>query len=244
MAYRLAGRFGYDRQFPFRVTVHPDKMHAPTHWLKPRRIFVNSMGDLFHEQVHDETIFEVFDEASHNRRHTYLFLTKRPERMRDWFEKYSKRFWQYHAPGEPEKAAPWPDPQFWLGVTAENQKMADKRIPILLDIPAAVRFVSVEPMLEPIDLRYSTFNGADSLDSLEGIHWVICGAETGPGKRPFSNDWAVKLWAQCQRAGVPYFFKKDAIGCTAFLPPGMKHHGQWRELPGQKHTCEVCNEHK
>jgi len=99
-------------------------------------------------------------------------------------------------------------PNVGMGVTVENQAMADKRIPLLLKIPARMRFVSVEPMLGPVDLQYAAFNGADSLTSLEGIDWVICGAETGPQARIMKTEWAYSLRDQCRVAGVPFFFKK------------------------------------
>jgi len=104
----------------------------------------------------------------------------------------------------------WPLPNVWLGVTAENQEMADKRIPILLQIPAAVRFVSVEPMLGPVDLDSYLIVGTDHPGSImrKGIDWVICGGETGPDARPVHPDWVRNLRDQCQASGVPFFFKQ------------------------------------
>lgn len=98
-------------------------------------------------------------------------------------------------------------PNVWLGVTAENQARADERIPDLLATPAARRFVSVEPMLGPVDLAYTCFNGADSFGTMPGIDWVIAGPETGPGKRPCDPAWIRDLYEQCRAAGVPFWDK-------------------------------------
>lgn len=180
-----------------------DRLHQPSHWRKPRRVFVCSMGDLFHGSIPSRWIMEVFEAITlGNRRHTYLILTKRAGRMRDWFADNQERFWHYHAPDQPPRpyvSAPWPDPCLWLGVTVCDQLEADHLIPCLLATPAAVRWVSIEPMLGPIKLP-------------QGLDWVVCGAETGPGKRPMDLDWARSLRDQCAAANVPFFFKKDSSG--------------------------------
>jgi protein gp37 len=221
MANRLQGRFGYPAGDPFRVIWHPDKLKKPTHWRKPRRIFVISMGDLFHKDVPDEYIWKVFEEATcGNRRHTYMFLTKRPERMRDWFLANQHRFWNFKQ--GPYVTAPWPDPCIWLGVTVENQARADERIPVLMSIPAAVHFVSVEPMLGKVDLvRWMNITyGWDWHSLIKGeaehggkrpkiIDWVIAGPETGPKVRPCKAEWIENLGRQCKSAGVPFFDKRD-----------------------------------
>lgn len=112
----------------------------------------------------------------------------------------------------------------WLGTSVENQEQADERIPHLLGIPAAVRFLSCEPLLGRVDLQYSCFNGADSLQSLEGIHWVICGGESGPNARPMHPDWARSLRDQCQAAGVPFHFKQwgEWLPWMDFLDVGVE----------------------
>lgn len=184
MANRLRGRYGYPADDPFRVTFHPDKLGQPLKWKKPKRIFVCSMGDLF--AAHFDTIRKVLTQPKtpSGKKHTYMILTKRPLRMLEFYSTY-----------------PWyteDNQNIWLGVTAENQAMADERIPVLLQIPAAVRFVSVEPMLEPVDIRPWIY----------ALDWVICGAETGPGARPMKLEWARDLRDQCKAAGVPFFFKK------------------------------------
>jgi protein gp37 len=139
MSKRLAGRCGYPADEPFKVTIHPDKIDEPLKWKKPRRVFVCSMSDLFHKDVPMSIITYVLRMARSCEGHTFMILTKRPARMKE-------------AIREMVSWGMWPVPNIWLGVTAENQEQADERIPILLDTPAAVRFVSVEPMLGPVEL--------------------------------------------------------------------------------------------
>ena len=210
MANRLRGRCGYPADDPFRVTFHPDRLEQPLKWKKPRKIFVCSMGDLFHREVVAEgTIMKIFYTMMDAGQHQYLLLTKRPRHMRlalDCFFDGSQ-----------------PPENWWLGVTAENQKCADARIPVLLQIPAAVKFVSVEPMLGYVDLERLCYeNGVCEIDALHGSHgvirphrgsntsldWVICGGETGPGARPMKKEWVYGLRDQCVNADVPFFFKK------------------------------------
>ena len=201
MATRLAGRYGYPKSDPFRPgAFHPEEIKKPSKWKKPRRIFVCSMGYIFHERVAPGDLCDVFEMMHIYRRHTFMLLTKRPER----------------AP----KHVSWWTKNIWLGVSAENQARADERIPILLRIPAAVRFVSVEPMLGPVDIAniqkafwlYDDEYGSRIRRREDGIHWVICGGETGPGKRKMETKWATDLRDQCVAAGVPFFFKKDSNG--------------------------------
>lgn len=200
MAYRLRGRCGYPEDEPFKVTLHPERLDEPLRWKKPRKVFVCSMGDLFHEDIDDGFLCRVFDIMIVAKQHTFLILTKRPERMKDFIVRCVH--------GVPKN--------IWLGVTAENQQRADERVPILLKIPAAVRFVSVEPMLGPVNIDgYLGFNGPRRMgDGLmyywvaPKIDWVICGGETGPGARPMHPDWVRNLRDQCQDAGTPFFFKQ------------------------------------
>jgi protein gp37 len=150
MAKRLAGRCGYPSQDPFSITMHPEKLDEPDHWIKPKRIFICSMSDLFHSEVSILFIRMVLNTVKRNPHHTFMILTKRPERMEEILNHNSMFVedpnrsdgWRFNAP-----------PNLWIGVTAENQARADERIPILLQIPSAVRFVSLEPMLGPVDLR-------------------------------------------------------------------------------------------
>lgn len=186
------------------VKLVPEVLEKPLHWKRPRMIFVNSMSDLFHEAVPDEFIREVFNvmvqaSAINHNGHTFQVLTKRPHRMMYFARRYTDSM--------SNPILPY-CPRIWLGVSAENQKAADERIPLLVQTPAAVRFVSCEPMLGPVDLQYSAFNGTDSIKSLEGLHWVIVGGESGPGARPMHPDWARGLRNQCQAAGVPFLFKQ------------------------------------
>lgn len=221
MAYRLRGRCGYPEEDPFKVTLHPELLNEPLHWKKPRRVFVCSMGDLFHEDVPEDFILEVFLTMVDCPKHIFMVLTKRPKRMKDFIEKFrSKRLGISGKTIEEMKA--WPNKRIWLGVTAENQRTADERIPILLQTPAVIRFVSCEPLLGPIDLsRYKPFDGEcycqDRPDGCKprlargcpetAIDWVIVGGETGPNARPMHPDWVRSLRDQCQKAGVPFFFK-------------------------------------
>lgn len=195
IAYRLKGRYGYPKDDPFRVTFHPDRLDEPLHWKKPSRIFVCSMGDLFHEDVPMETIGKILCFARAITQHKFLFLTKRPKRMRE-------ALWAWDMNGDviEQKVD-----HLFFGVSVENQRTADERIPILLNIPCAKRFISVEPMLGPINLRWIDIQ--TKLKLLE-IHWVICGGETGPKARPMKPDWARSLKNQCRAAGVPFFFKQ------------------------------------
>jgi protein gp37 len=204
---RGIGDFGNKRQFS-EVRIHPERLGQPMRWRKPRKIFVCSMGDLFHESVPSGFIGGVYNVIQRNPWHIFQILTKRPKRMLELLGSgyYSK-----------------PLPNLWLGVTAENQAMADERIPLLLQTPAAVRFVSVEPMLGPVNLMdipwhpgRPTFPETDDLsDGRSAIHivegkridWVICGGETGPGARPMHPDWARLLRDQCVAAGVLFHFK-------------------------------------
>jgi protein gp37 len=195
-AKRICKRFGW----PWEPTFHPDRLEEPLHWKRPSRIFVCSMGDLFHPDVSDGFLFSIFgimasEEVGH---HSFFVLTKRPQRMANWLNKYV----EFEI--DPSKLFE----RVWLGVS-------DERIPILLQIPVAKRFISCEPLLEPISLRrgiyqMGTSNGIKEYGtSLEwGIDWVICGGETGPGARPMNPDWARLLRDQCQAAGIPFFFKQ------------------------------------
>lgn len=225
MSKRLAGRFGYPAKEPFSITLHEDVLNKPFEWKLPKIIFVCSMGDIFHADVPDEWIDRIFDVISQTPQHTYLILTKRPERMRqylyDLYDDVGNKKGGLYSHGRPI-------PNIWVGVTAENQEQANWRVPILMTIPAAVRFVSVEPMLSNVDLT-KLEHGGKTINALEmqgsSICWVICGAETGPRKRPMNDAWAESLRDQCVAAKVPFFFKKDSFGQTKLC--GI----EWREVP-------------
>lgn len=211
-----------------KCSVFWHRMREPQTWRKPRMVFVCSMGDLFHEDVEEENIDAIMAVMAGTPRHTYQILTKRADRMETYFsdpDRLEKIYVQWCAVNEsPEEAEAWPLPNVWLGVTAENQAAAEKRIPHLLCTPAAVRFVSVEPMLGAVDFNRVKFphGGYENvlrcdvseramvagIDKLNGVDWVIAGGESGPGARPMHPDWARSLRDQCAAANVPFFFKQ------------------------------------
>jgi protein gp37 len=216
MAKRLAGRYGYDRQDPFSLHQHHDRWLEPLGIKKPSRIFVCSMGDLFHHGVFDFYIAWVFAVMAMCPQHTFMLLTKRPDRLRGFIMDDSTYACDMRGNAYQRMAAaagidrnmdglPWPLPNVWLGVTVCNQAEAKKQIPILLETPAAKRFVSVEPMLGPVDLT-RLFPRSDS-GSADIIDWVICGGETGPRARPMHPGWPRALRDQCLDTGVPFLFK-------------------------------------
>lgn len=205
------------------VRLHPERLDQPLKWKRPRRIFVNSMSDLFHEDVPDAFIDRVFAAMALTPWHTYQVLTKRPERMRAYLSDQWTGFRQREQMSalRPDLAVIdviYPLPNVWLGVSAENQRWADARLPLLAQVPAAVRFVSCEPLLGPLDLReWLCQDGMDCRKSPwllthycpdNKMDWLIVGGESGPGARPMHPDWARSLRDQCQEAGVPYFFKQ------------------------------------
>jgi len=254
MSHRLAGRCGYPAApNQFDVTLHPDRLGKPHHWRKPRTVFVPSMGDLFHEDVPFEYIDRVIIEIMWTPRHTYIILTKRARRMQRYFADLLERLdikdrWiQYNAA---KMTGMWPIKNLWLVVSAENQEMADERTPWLLKTPAAIRGVSVEPMLGPVDLTNlpNIASNGDLFDALNWrygsrehkiyaalgccsvgrLDWVICGGESGPGARPMHPDWARGLRDQCQEAGTPFFFKQWG----AWLPYRPSTYGYYTPLEG------------
>ncbi len=203
MANRLQGRFGYPaKPNQFDVTLHASQLGTPYGWTKkPRRIFVCSMGDLYHPDVKEAWRGIVYDRIRLvYPYHTFMLLTKRPENIQQSFEAYKNKTID----------SAWPKNQrLWLGVTAENQKRADERIPVLLQIPVAVRFVSVEPMLGPVDLLGQEHIGRiHSKHEVERLDWVIAGPETGPGARECKPEWIEDLYEQCKAAGVSFFDKR------------------------------------
>jgi protein gp37 len=236
-------RFGRDFR---RVTVYPDKLQRLLDWAEsdptyswrrsrgeyrpdgpwPRMCFVCDTGDLFHEGVPMELLDRAFQGFGRQAHVVWQVLTKRPERMLEWYR----------------RQRPELPPNVWLGVTAENQEAADERIPLLLQVPAAVRFVSVEPMLGPVDLIQAcdvAIGSEHDVPAVDGIgrwlHLVICGAESGPNRRPFEVSWALSLYEQCRAAGVPYF-AKQASGLRPGVPLELPGYGvvqEWPE-PGSK----------
>ena len=271
--FRMAGRRFVKGKIP--VQLHPERLDKPLHWRQPRRVFVCSMADLFHEDVPDEFIDRVFatmalcgatrmtckwancdhdedrqltgcwmqGDGREHPRHTFQVLTKRPERMREYLSAPGRRErieevgndpeWsiQWEEPADIIASAGWPLPNVWLGVSAENQKAADQRIPILLDTPAAKRFVSCEPLLGPLDLKprprtdlcIRCGEGPDAPHDHpdgyrnKGLDWVIVGGESGPKGR-----WLVEK-------------------CKAGGPHGHPDLGQGMACPGWRPKVEAIH---
>lgn len=186
------------------VRLHPERLDQPLRWRRPRRVFVNSLSDLFHDDVPDEYIARVWAVMALAENHTFQVLTKRHGRMRALLSSWEFREALRCELGWPDLAE-WPLPNVWLGVTVEDQERADLRVPALLATPAAVRFLSCEPLLGPVTLHQDRLGGRRFLD---GIDWVIAGGESGKDARPMHPDWARSLRDQCQTAGVPFLFKQ------------------------------------
>jgi protein gp37 len=238
----------------------PKVLDQPIRWDRPRKVFVNSMSDLFHESLTNEEIAAVFGVMAAAPHHTFQVLTKRPQRMTEWFEWFRQETYDTHrkyvlAPyvanelgdgsdedqrrqhsrilsiyevqgGHAQRDIPWPLPHVWVGVSVENQAAADTRIPLLLQTPAAVRFLSCEPLLGAVDVSRWLGAGLTTRDGSERLHrddprtphtggvwdfgldWVIAGGESGPGARPMHPGWVRGLRDQCAAADVALFFKQ------------------------------------
>lgn len=226
---RFAGRAFTD------VACHPERLDQPLRWAKPRRIFVNSMSDLFHEDVPTGFIDEVFAVIALAKQHKFQILTKRPQRMLD----YCKTLGRHHETDRVSIAAKrisnetgfswrmrdegWCLPNVWLGVSVEDQATADQRIPILLDTPSAVRWVSAEPLLGDIRLgswlqrspseafvagKVTSNMPAWTRIGSTALDWVVVGGESGPKARPMHPDWVRSLRDQCAAAVVPFLLKQ------------------------------------
>jgi protein gp37 len=253
LAPRLAtmGQKGYTElpwtkpNAPKNVMTHDDRLAEPLRWKKPRRVFVNSMSDLFHEQIPDEFVNKVFAIMALARRHTFQILTKRPERMAAYA-------------GAPDRAAqigaymtldvildspelrdvegsemarwrrdgvPWPLPNAWLGTSVEDGRVLG-RVDQLRWAPATIRFLSCEPLIGPLD-------GLD----LSGIHWVIVGGESGHGHRPIKADWIREIRELSTEAGVAFFFKQ--WGGAKPKSGGRELDGRtWDEMPDVSQGCD------
>ncbi len=200
MAHRLQAMGMTRYANGFRVTLHPDLIDVPLRWRDPRLIFVNSMSDLFHEEVPLTFIRRVFATMNRCPHHTFQILTKRGKRLREIAEFLS-----------------WPT-NVWMGVSVENTKVMH-RIHDLRTVPAAIRFLSCEPLIGSIPNL-----------PLEGIHWVIVGGESGPGARPMDPAWVDNILNQCRKARVPFFFKQ--WGGVWKVRAGRLLHGRtYNEMP-------------
>jgi protein gp37 len=240
----LARRVNHQPRWTGEVRLIAEHLADPLRWRRPRRIFVNSMSDLFHEKLTNEQIAAVFGVMAACPQHTFQVLTKRANRMRWWFE-----WLETAAPGyglnklgvcvhEGTEHCPpgkrpgvtndmwhrirgneWPLPNVWLGVSVENQEAADERIPELLDTPAAIRFLSCEPLLGEVSIpsylrgtaQHSAIAAYAGLTDEPGIDWVIAGCESGPRARPCDVAWLRSLRDQCAAAGVPFFLKQAVM---------------------------------
>lgn len=201
-----------ERHFNGQVKCHRDELGRPYGWKRPRRVFVNSMSDLFHKDVPFKFIADCFTTMAQANRHTYQILTKRPERALEFFK------WNYPTDkiSREDAAKDWLEswPNVWIGTSVEDQVTADKRIPHLLKVPVAVRFLSVEPMIGPVDLTRALFTASrDPSPFVEGeaVDWVIVGGESGHGARPMNIEWARSIIEQCSDAGVMCFVKQLGV---------------------------------
>jgi protein gp37 len=201
---RFRGVPGHPFESGFDLTLRPERLEQPLAWRRPRMIFVNSMSDLFHKQVSTAFVDQVFDTMERADWHVFQVLTKRSSLMRDYLIcRYAER----PAPGH-----------IWLGVSVE-EAAAKVRIDHLRQAPAAVRFLSIEPLI-----------GAVGEMNLDGIHWVIAGGESGPGARPMHIDWAREVRNECARRDVPFFFKQ--WGGLRPKSGGRELDGrEWNEMP-------------
>lgn len=200
-----------------RINLLPERLNQPLHWRKPIRIFVNSQSDLFHKDVPDYFIAQVFAVMSVAHQHTFQLLTKRHGRMRSLlsspeFHRLVADTAPVYGGGNPDLAQDyvstnWPLPNVHIGVSVEDQKTADLRIPALLNTPAAVRWLSCEPLLGPVSL-IGWLNGGFGTVAPSDLGWCVVGGETGAKSRPMKLAWARNLRDECVAAGVPFFFKQ------------------------------------
>lgn len=210
---------------PFsEIQLFENRLKQPLSWRKPQKVFVNSMSDLFHEKVNVDFIAKVFAVMWLATKHTFQILTKRPERMAKllndeefqvkagWYASQFCREFSVERPNV-QNLPGWPNPNIWLGVSVENQQAAEERIPYLLETPAAVRFLSCEPLLGEVDLTFTTqavhpMNEGYGFAAIEGVDWVIVGGESGSNARQMDEGWVLYLRDQCEKYGVPFFFKQ------------------------------------
>ena len=223
-AERFRGVKGHPYEQGFDLKLWPGRLDLPMRWKKPCMVFVNSMSDLFHEAVPDEFIDQVIATIYMSPRHTFQLLTKRAERMFEYFRYQPLRRKRWEALIF-ERFGPYSPPpvlrNLWLGVSCEDQYRAAQRIPLLLQTPAAVHFISCEPLLGPIDLKFPKGLNPNPNDT-----WVIVGGESGSRARPMHPDWVRSIRDQCKAAAVPFFFKQWG----AYKPLGDLYDAEGNDL--------------
>jgi protein gp37 len=219
-AETLSLRFGWSKK-PWtpenaaeNVVLHPERLNKPLSWRTPRRVFVNSMSDLFHELIPDEYIGRVFHTMRVCPQHTFQVLTKRPERMQEWTRRYR----------------PDPLPNVWLGTSIENVRYVG-RADVLREIPAAVRFISAEPLLGPL---YVDDGKTYRWLNLAGINWLIVGGESGQQHRPIDAQWVRDLRDEALNANTAFFFKQWG-GRTPKSGGRILDGREWSEYPVPAH---------
>lgn len=203
------------RADPFAVRLWPERLAQPRRWTAPRMIFVNSMSDLFHQDIPESYVRDIFTVMLETNRHVYQVLTKRPARAARFWKRNSDLFGGRQIPGH-----------IWIGTSVENQEV-DYRVRHLRDVPAETRFLSCEPLLGPL------------LVDWEGIHWCIVGGESGAGYRPIDLAWARGIRDQCLAAGVPFFFKQ--IGGRTPKANGRRlDRRHWNEMPAPERQVALA----
>jgi protein gp37 len=233
----LAYRNSSGAHWTGKVRLIEEHLEDPLRWKRPRRIFVNSMSDLFHESIPTEWILRIFEVMAYAKHHVFQVLTKRPERMRHLL--YYPDDGKFHGDSAEHHRLLMTQPlsNVWLGVSCEDQKTADERIPLLLQTPAAARWISAEPLLSWIRFDdpppsldrpsyfygYQNFRSADKHD----IDWVVVGGESGAKARPFNLAWAREIVRECRAAAVPVFVKQ--LGANP-----VWDRDQWENLPARE----------
>lgn len=210
MSKRLLAMGAYRYRNGFQLTLHPQALSEPYKWKKPRLVFVNSMSDLFHKDVPLEFIKSVFRVMNECDRHQFQVLTKRSERL-----------------SEIARHLNW-TPNIWMGVSVENEKYSS-RIDDLRKVPAAIRFLSIEPLLGPLPKM-----------NLKGIHWVIVGGESGPGARTLQSEWVRDIRNQCKTKKVAFFFKQWG-GVRKNRTGRLLDRREWNEMPKIRPSIRESN---
>lgn len=212
-AERWRGIKGHPFEQGFDLRFHSKRLKIPERWRKPRMVFVNSMSDLFHNKISAEFIRKTFIMMQENPKHIFQVLTKRAEGMLSFIKKDAP------VPGMTGHiwGKTWTPKNIWLGVSVENQHFAEKRIPLLIETGAHVKFLSMEPMLGPVDIS----------KWIKDLSWVIVGGESGPGARPMKPEWARSIRDQCKEQSVPFFFKQNS---------GVSKKRAGRLLDGREHN--------